>query len=261
LGAKGTRGLLAGAIALIALGVVLLLNNFLFLTGFNVTALLPLTLVIVGAIILLRGDIVPTAASRPFGITRGSVESGNIEVNAGLVDVFVGGLEREGRLIAGQYAHDSRPQLTVENEEAYLHFDRAAVPWVNFADWTIEVARDLPWGLFVSTSIGQINADCSGLILSRAVLATGLGGIRFVCPPEAFEPIQIRSAAGSIRVLTPPGIRARIVVSGPKIFRVHSDDVRYERETSSTYLSRDPRPGAPTVEIRVTGTFGDLYLA
>ena len=46
--AKGSRGLVFGSIALILLGVILLLDNFLLITNFNITALLPLVLVLVG---------------------------------------------------------------------------------------------------------------------------------------------------------------------------------------------------------------------
>lgn len=48
--------MLVGSLALIALGIVLLLQNFLLLADFNVGAFAPLILVILGAIILLRGD-------------------------------------------------------------------------------------------------------------------------------------------------------------------------------------------------------------
>ena len=51
--AKGSRGVWVWSLALIAVGVVLLLNNFLLLSGFNVTTLWPLLLVILGAVILL----------------------------------------------------------------------------------------------------------------------------------------------------------------------------------------------------------------
>lgn len=46
---KGSRGVLIGSLALIVIGVVLLLNNFLLISGFNVTTLWPLLLVVGGA--------------------------------------------------------------------------------------------------------------------------------------------------------------------------------------------------------------------
>lgn len=258
---RGSRGLWLGSLALLALGIILLLNNFLMLSGFNVSALWPLLLVVTGALILLRGDLLPGTDARTFGITRGSVESGTLEISSGEIDVVARALQREGRLIAGQYAFDSRPQLSVQDTHAYLRMDRAATPWLSFANWDMSLARDLPWGLYISTSIGQIDLDLRGLIVEQAVLATGIGDIRLVCPQEAFQPLVVRSSVGSIRILTPGGSSARIYVSGPTMFRIHADETRYEQPEPGVYVSRGGDMGRPAVEIYVSGSFGDAYLA
>lgn len=259
--ARGTRGLWLGSLALLALGLLLLLNNFLLLSGFNVSALWPLLLVIVGALILLRGDLLPGADVRTFGITRGSVESATLEISAAEIDVVARALQTEGRLIAGQYALDSRPQLSVQDTHAYLRMDRAATPWLSFANWEMALSRNLPWGIFVSTSLGQIDLDLRGVIVQRVVLASGLGDIQLVCPQEAFEPLVVRSAVGSIRVLTPPGNRARIYASGPAVFGIHVDEARYTQPEPGVYVSRGGEPGNPEIEIYVSGTLGDAYFA
>lgn len=259
--ARGSRGLWFGSLALLALGTVLLLNNFLLLSGFNVSALWPLLLVILGAAILLRGDVLPGNDARTFGITRGSVESATLEVSAGEIDVVARPLQREGRLIAGQYAFDSRPQLNVQDTHTHLRMDRAATPWLSFANWEVSLARDLPWGVFVSTSLGQIDLDLRGLIIQKAVLATGTGDIRLVSPQEAFEPLMVRSAIGSIRILTPHGSNVRIHTRGPSLFRVYHDDSRYIQEAPGVFVSRDGDDRSPEVQIYVSGTFGDAYLS
>lgn len=259
---RATRGLLLWSLALTALGVVLLLNNFLLISGFNVGTLWPLLLVIVGAVILLRGDIVPSDESRSFGITRGSVESAAIEVSAGEIDVSVQGLQREGRLIAGQYAANSRPSLEVQdNNHANLRMDRAATPWLSFADWSVSLAHDVPWSLFVTTHLGQVQLDLSGLVMQRGVIATGFGDVRLVCPEEAFEPLFVRSSLGNIHVIVPPGQRVLVRASGARTFRVHADSARYEAQGNGVYLARDAEHARPLVEIDISGTFGDAYLA
>jgi hypothetical protein len=259
--ARGSRGLWLGSLALLALGAVLLLNNFLLLSGFNVSTLWPLLLVIVGAIVLLRGDLLPGTDSRTFGITRGSVEAATLEVNAGAIDVVARALQREGRLIAGQYAFDSRPQLTVQDTHTHLRMDRAATPWLSFANWEVALAHDLPWGVYVSTSLGQIDLDLRGLIIQKAVLASGFGDIRLVCPQEALEPLVLRSTIGSIRVMAPPGSRARIYTRGPSFFGVHIDESRYVQQAPGVYVSRNADTINPEIEIYVSGTFGDAYLS
>lgn len=249
------------AVLLLVAGLVFLLDNFLLLGDFNAVALLPLLLVVIGAQILLRGDIVPGTDTRTFGITRGSVESGTLEISSGEVDVEVRALQRDGRLIAGQYAAQSRPYLNVQNNYAHLKMDRAATPWLTFADWQVGLARDLPWQLLVSTHLGQVNLDLSGVILQDAVVATGFGHIRLICPTEALGPLYLRSTLGNIYVVTPPGYRTQVVVRGSRLFPVRVDDRRYERVQPGVYLARDATEDAPLVEIIVSGTFGDAYLA
>lgn len=258
---RATRGMLLWSLALVALGTILLLENFLLLSGFNATALWPLVLVLIGAVVLLRGDFVPSDEARSFGITRGSVESAALEISAGEIDVQGYALQRESRLIAGQYAADSRPALNVQENHANLKMDRAATPWLSFADWRIALARDLPWSLFVTTHLGQVQLDLSGLIVQRAVIATGFGDIRVTTPEEAFEPLYLRSTLGNIHVVVPPGSNVHVRTSGASIFRVHADENRFLPQGDGSYLARDADSERPLVEIDLSGTFGDAYLA
>ncbi len=252
--------MLVGSLALIALGIVLLLQNFLLLADFNVGAFAPLILVILGAIILLRGDLLSGGEARTFGITRGSVERATLEISAGEIDVNAQPLQREGRLIAGQYAVNSRPALDVQENHATLVMHRAATPWLSFADWSMNLAHDLPWTLLVSTHLGQANFDLTGLIVQRAVIATGFGDIRLVAPAEAFEPLILKSTLGNIHVLVPTGVKARVTVSGAHFFHVHVDENRYTHdEDTGAYNAREG--DGPLVDIYVSGTFGDAYLA
>ncbi len=259
--AGGSPGMVLGSLALVALGIVLLLNNFLLISGFNVATLLPLILVVAGAIILLRGDLLSSSGGRNFGITRGSVESASLTVSAGEIDVQISGLEREGRLIAGQFATDSRPALTGDERRADLLMQRAATPWLSFANWTAALAPDLPWQVFVSTHLGQVECDLRGVIVQGAVIATGLGDIRLVCPNEAFDSLIVRSALGTIHVIAPPGCYARITVSGSRLFRVYSDATRYRQVETRVFVTQGDDMTRPPIEIYVNGTFGDAYLA
>ncbi len=258
---KTSRGPWIWPLALAVVGVVLLLDNFLLLGDFNANLLWPLVLVLVGAQILLRGDIAPSWDAKTFGITRGSVESATLEISAGEIDVQLRSLQREGRLIAGQYAADSRPQMGVDVTHAHLKMDRAATPWLSFANWEMGLARDLPWQILVSTHLGQVNLDLSNLIIQDALIATGFGDIRLVCPQEAFGAIRLRSTVGNIQVIAPPGYQVRIMTEGGKMFKVHADENRYTQIESGLYAALDADEGAPLIEVFVSGTFGDAYLA
>lgn len=249
-------------------GVVLLLDNFLLLGDFNAYTLLPLLLVIAGAQILLRGDLLPQAKGRRFGITRGSVESATLEISSGEIDVELRALQENWRLpddsfalIAGQFASETRPQLDISEGYAHLQMKRSQTPWYSFADWQAGLARDLPWQVVISTYLGQVNADFSGLILHDAVIATGMGDIRLVCPAEAFGPVYVRSTLGAIQIITPPGYNTRIVAVAHRMFTVHADAERYDNPEPHIYVAREAAPDAPIIDIQISGSLGDAYLA
>lgn len=245
---------------LVIVGVVLLLDNFLLLGDFDAVALLPLLLVFAGAQILLRGDLTPSIEARTFGITRGSVESGTLEINSGEIDVDIRALQREGRLIAGQYAVNTRPRLNVQDTYSHLIMKRGDTPWWAFADWQLGLAQDLPWQFLISTHLGQVKLDCSQLVIHNAVIATGFGDIHLVCPPEAFDALQLHSTLGNIHIVTPPEYNVRIVVDAGRMFKVHASDYRYENPEPHIFVATEAAADAPLVTVHIHGTFGDAYL-
>lgn len=255
------------ATLVVAIGIILLLDNFLLLGDFNAYTLLPLLLVVAGAQILLRGDLTDSAEARRFGITRGSVEAATLEINSGEIDVDVSALQEDWRLrdgqnalIAGQFATQTRPQLTMDDNYAHLVMRRQITPWYALADWKVGLAYDLPWQLFISTYLGQLNLDLSRLIISDAVIATGFGDIRVVCPVEAFAPIVVKSTLGNVQIITPQGYNTRITLHTGRMFSVHADEVRYDGVAPNVYIAREQDEHMPQVEIHIYGTFGDAYL-
>jgi hypothetical protein len=254
------QGPILWSLLLILAGVILLLDSFLLLEDFNAVALLPLGLVVIGAQILLRGDLFPSDDARTFGVTRGSVESATLEISSGEIDVQIRALQREGRLIAGQFAANARPALNVRETYAHIKMNRASTSWLSFADWQIALAQDLPWQILLSTYLGQVALDLSDVIVHDAVVATGFGDIRFVAPPEAFGTMYLKSSLGNIHVVTPQGYRTRILVEETRIFSASHDIHRYENPEKGVFLSSEYDENAPLVEIHISGTFGDAYL-
>ncbi len=256
------------ALLLIIVGGILLLDNFLLLGDFNATALLPLILVVIGAQILLRGDINIDEEVRRFGITRGSVESATLEVSSGEIDVEIRALPEDLRLrdnqfalTAGQFAANSRPALQIDQTYAHLKMLRKKTSLFSMADWRVGVANDLPWQVLVSASLGQVTLDLSQMIIHDGLIATGFGDIQLTAPPEAFGTIHLRSTLGNIHVVTPEGYNVTITVQAGHFFGVNVDEMRYEMDESGIYLAKDVDPNAPRVNILVSGTFGDAYLA
>ncbi|MBL8146143.1 MAG: hypothetical protein JNL34_07140 [Anaerolineae bacterium] len=258
--ATSSRGWMLIALVLTVLGIILLLQNFLLIGGTNLLMFWPLLLAAAGFVILLRGDLLATSG-KSFGITRGSVVSGTLEVSAGVVDVRGHALGKEGRLIAGQFAAGARPSLSVDDNHARLRFDRAAAPLLAWGDWDLALARDLPWEVRISSWLGTVELDLDGLIIQRGQIGTGFGDIRLTCPQEAFEPVRAQSTLGTIRLEAPPGVNAHVYVTGSRVFRTRVDTARYEVIAPNVYATRDADPDAPVTEFHLSGTFGDCYLA
>jgi hypothetical protein len=260
---KGSKGPLIWPLALAVVGGLLLLSNFLLLGDFDLLNLSPLLLVILGAVILLRGDLRPAEDARTFGITRGSLEAATLEINASDIDVNISPLPQANseRLIEGQYAHQSRPSLDVSSDtHAHLLMTRSQTPWLTFADWDVALSRELPWQVLVSSAIGQVTADLSDVIVQNALISAGFADIHVSAPYEAFEAIYLHSVLGSVTVVAPPRGRVRVTIEGGRFFGVHVDTSRYQMIEDDVYITRAADADAPLVDIIVNGTFGDTYL-
>lgn len=250
-------------LALVAIGVMLLLHNFILLGDFNVINLSPLILVFIGAWILLRGDIRPNESAKSFGITRGSVESGTLDIRSGEIDVNISMLPQANheRLIAFRsYPVQSRPDLKVDGVHTQLVMRRQHTPWFSFTDWDMLIAQGLPWQIFVTSNLAQVTLDLAEGIVSDVKIATGIGNVHVVSPYEALGDIHVSSVLGSIHISTPYGYACNIVVPQKRFVTIHVDDTRYEL-ADNRYLALDADPNAPFVEITVSSTFGDIYLS
>lgn len=260
---SNNRSPLLWSLALALLGGLLLLNNFILLGNFQIIDLWPILLVILGAALLLRGDLLPNQNFRTFGITRGSIESATLEINSGEIDISIAALQTPNseRLIAGQYAQDSRPELDVQDVHAYLTMARHQTPFLSFANWEMGLSQDLPWQIVASSHMGQISADFSHVIVQNALLNTGIGDIHLVCPSEAFESIYMRSLVGNIVITTPIGYNVRISIENNRFFDLVVDETRYEQIEDGSYISIDSDDNLPVVDLIINGTFGSAYLS
>ncbi|MGJ3239965.1 MAG: hypothetical protein ACFE0Q_14735 [Anaerolineae bacterium] len=260
---RTSKGPLIAPLMMVLVGLLLLLSNFFLLGDFNLLGLWPILLVIIGAQILLRGDLTPSNDFRTFGITRGSIESATLTIDAGEIDVMIRALQTRNteRLIAGQYANQARPQLDVQDVHAYLSMKRQYTPWLSFANWEMGISQDLPWQIVASTSLGQVSVDCSQVIVQNALIHTGLGDIQLISPSEAFETIYLHSLFGNITVITPPNYAVRITVNNGHFFGIHVDETRYEMLDDGAYLSLNADEHLPVVDVVIRGTFGDAYLS
>ncbi len=245
---------------LVVSGILLLLHNYL-LFDFDILQFWPLLLVALGIQVLLRGDLGISWASQSFGITRGSVESGTLRANSGELDLSLNALQREGRLIAGQYTARSRPQLVADGNRAILTMLRGKTWSLSMADWQIGLATDLPWKLLISAYLGEIEADMRGLIIEQAHFATGIGDLRIVVPDSPAGHIIVRSTLGDIYLTVPDNMEASLTVNGSPFFGKPTESNRWRRVSDNQYVTQGYEEVIEPLELTVYGTFGDLILS
>ncbi len=253
-------------LALMAGGIILLLDNFL-LIDLDVTPYWPVLLVAVGLQLLLRGDIAPSWQAHTFGITRGSVQSAAIEIESGELDVQLRALNRPGRLIAGQYTARSRPDLRVRNNHALLRMQRGQSWWLSLADWDVGLANDLPWGVLVSSHLGQLDVDLHDLTINRAHIASGFGSVNITCPQRAESAVVARSTFGDVRVTLPERSRVRVQVKTGPFGRVKIDAERFTQIDARTYVTHfiddnedDIEQQVVDLDVTVTTVFGSIVV-
>jgi len=246
-------------VALVIVGVLALLHNYLIL-DFNVLQLWPLVLVLLGLQALLQGDVGFSWAGQHFGITRGSVEAASLRADGGELDVHIHALQREGRLIAGQYTARSRPHLQVDGNHAALTMLRSRTWFFSLANWDFGLAKDVPWELLVSTHLGEIEIDLCGLIVGQARITTGFGDIHLIGPDSPAGPIVVRSTLGDIYLTVPDGVEAAVTVVGGPMLDVRVQDERWQPRGERRYTTPGYDGAIEPLEFTVSGTFGSLLL-
>lgn len=243
----------------VVVGILLLLNNFM-LISLNVLEFWPIVLIFIGLQLLWRGDLAPSWQAQTFGITRGTVETGALEVSSGEIDVKLQALQRPGRLITGQYTARSRPNLMVRNNRAFLSMRRGNTWLFSLADWEINLSKDLPWAVLVSTHLGQVDIDLRGLTINRAYVATGIGNVRLVCPQLSNGPVVTRSTFGDIRLGIPEHVPAIIRLKISPLCRVIRHSRQFLEQPDHAIVTDTYSPDAPALEVLVSSTFGNIHL-
>lgn len=244
---------------LVVVGVLLLLNNYL-LIDLEVVDFWPLVLIFLGLQLLWRGDLALSWQAQTFGITRGSVQSGVLEISSGEIDVRLRALQRPGRLIAGQYTARSRPGLVVRNNRAALTMKRGQTWLFSMADWEVALAKDLPWRLMVSAYLGQLDIDMRGLKIDHAYVASGIADVRVVCPADPNSVVFARSTLGDVRLIVPERVPAVIQVKAGPLCRVLQHSPQFEELADRRIVTRSYIEGQPAVTITVSSTFGNIHL-
>jgi hypothetical protein len=250
---RPARGGLVGPVALIAAGVVLLLNN-LGILDWNVWGALlrlwPVLLIAIGLdlmvgrrsalLSLLLGLLMvaalaagvwylgvrPGAAAQTEtvayaldGATRANVD---LSINAG--ELRLGAMAEPDGLIAGTVPLAPGERLerghAVQGGEAHLRLHAAGTPPVSFgqsapgAPWDLRLSRELPIELRVAAGAGRTVIDLSRLQVTGLDLSAGVGAVELTLPERGRLSATISAGVGETVVRIPAGMAARIHISG-----------------------------------------------
>lgn len=253
---RSTRPPLILPLLLVVVGAVLLLSNFRLIEGLDLLQYAPVVLILAGIQVALRGDVGFTWQTQSFGITRGIVRSAALEASSGELDVKIRALRREGRLIAGQYTARSRPLLETRGDHARLTMRRGAAWAFSLADWEIGLAKDLPWTLLISASLGEVDADLRGITIKQADIASGFGDVRVVTSEQVVGGVRARSTFGHVTLIIPENAQAVIAVKRKPLARFQIDESRFLMLEPGLYATLDYREAETLIYAEVTSTFG-----
>lgn len=248
-------------LTLVLAGVVLLLNNYLLINA-DLVSLWPAVLILIGLQVAWRGDLAPSWQAQSFGITRGTVESASLEISSAEIDVRLAGLNRAGRLIAGEYTARSRPKLVVRNNHATILMQRGSTWLFSLADWNIQVAQDVPWAILLSSHLGELSADLRGIPLRRAYITSGFGDLQVIAPEQATGPVYMRSTFGDVQLILPRQLPALIRVQASPLARILLPAPGLQKDdTGQFYATAAYQSDQPFLEITVAATFGNITLS
>jgi hypothetical protein len=205
------------ALGFISLGVLLLAYNLGWLPR-GLGALWPLLVILAGVFILFTGRAGFGLPPAPFAIERGAYEAGHLLVEAGTTDVRLDAFAGATQLAVGQFPIQGGPRLraAARNSRAQLIFDHHAIAPFRGGDWTMSLARDLPWALTLRSSLGRFHLDLRSLNVASLDLRSLFGDVELTLPASGRGDLRLRLTFGDLTVRVPEGVAIRVrLVAGP----------------------------------------------
>jgi predicted membrane protein len=125
--------------------------------------------------------------------------------------------------------------------------------------WDIEFTPRIPLEMEVSSAVGDVDLDLSGLMVTELDVSSGVGETTVAFPAAAGSTrASVKAAIGDITVQIPDGVGARIRVS--KLLA--SVDVKGKRFTRSgdEYVSTDYDTAENKLDLEINSVIGDITI-
>lgn len=245
----GTRGL-TGAVILISLGVVLLLNNFgvtdinplslikywpvlLILAGLDLmfgrrsvvasifTAIVALAVVLGLAFFVARSSGATETVTYPFEQELGDVTELEIHLQLGAIDAEVDGFTSGSLAAEGTFQTSQEIELVTEYEErgttGVLTINQDVSDSIRFADvdaligeLRLKVNEEVPVEFIVEAGAGNTILILTDLTLSELNLDGGVGNFEVFLPDSGDYEVTVDVGVANVEITIPPGVEARL---------------------------------------------------
>jgi hypothetical protein len=254
------------ALAFLAIGAALLSYNLGLWpagVGARVLAYWPVLLIALGVLILLTGRAALGFDLPTFAIERGEHVSARLGVPSGLSDVRVSAFAGASQLAVGKFPNQGGPRLNVEDGQAHLILDRrAAAPFLlGEGEWSVALAKGLPWTIEAHSTLGDFRLDLRDLTVPSLHLRSWAGHVDLTLPVAGPAEFEIRLTLGDLTVRVPEGAAMRIRLKAGPLTRVQIANPRLAQSAPNEWSTPDLPAAAQPLTLTVELTTGDVFLA
>lgn len=262
---RGRRPRLLGPVVLIALGLLLLLNNLGWLPV-DLWKLWPLVLILIGLEMLFVQRL-PWPGTRHLVRDLGDLRRAHIEIEAGVGDLKVGHLTDPTKLVEGRFEMGLSPSFEVSDGEGRLRLPRwdewlTLFPpfWRILGGRKVKLNTQIPLTMSVDAWIGEVDLDLSQLKATALRVASNIGDVSVEFPQAVGSTTaSLRSYIGDMTLDIPSGVAARIEVDLGFLASLRIDRARFKR-VGGLYVSNDFESAESKLDLRVEALIGDVKI-
>ncbi len=214
-------------------------------------------MVTLGLSALLAGEIVAGPEPRSYTV-RGQVVRGRLDGRVGMCDLEVSACPND-RVASLRFGPFGKPGFEIVEGVAYLRL-RNGLFRPNLTRWQSDLAGNVLWDIDVRSSLGEVALDLSNLRLERVNASTALGRLSVRCPRRGYVQMRLRSLLGTIELIIPPQVGARVTLRRGQLAHVTLNNERLLAIGGGRYSTPDFDTAPAQVEIRIESSAGDIFL-
>nr|MBC7245163.1 hypothetical protein [Chloroflexota bacterium] len=213
----------------------------------------------------------PVTRTETISEAMQDADTGHITLKFGAGRVDIGVLAdspkfMEGELVYARYLLQAERTFRIQNGRAEFSLFARSQPipfWipgdVAGEHWVLRFTPRIPLEMDVSTGVGEVDMDLSGLRVTRLDIRTGVGETVITFPAAAgLTQASIEAGVGAITVQIPKTVGARIHVS-KGLGSVQVGKPRFIR-TDGVYLSTDYTTAENKLELEIRGGLGAITI-